>query len=83
MNHRCFSTHAVGELMALLKELGGTQFIASHDLDMILELCGRVLLLDHGTLVANGPTAQVLADAELMNAHGLEVPYRLRKIEML
>jgi cobalt/nickel transport system ATP-binding protein len=67
------------ELMALLKNLGGTQVIAAHDLDMILDLCSRVLLLDRGQLVADGPPAVVLADQALMDSHGLEVPYRLRR----
>ena len=67
------------ELMALLKELGGTQVIGAHDLDMILDHCGRVLVLDRGRLITEGPAAEVLADAELMQRHGLEVPYRLRK----
>jgi cobalt/nickel transport system ATP-binding protein len=67
------------ELIALLRDLGGTQVIATHDLDMILDLCSRVLVLDRGQLVADGATAQVLSDQALMDRHGLEVPYRLRK----
>jgi cobalt/nickel transport system ATP-binding protein len=67
------------ELIGLLKGLGGTKVIASHDLEMILETCGRVLLLDRGRLLADGPAAQLLADTALMEAHGLEVPYSLRR----
>jgi cobalt/nickel transport system ATP-binding protein len=67
------------ELIGLLGELGGTQVIAAHDLELILDRCHRVLLLDRGRLLADGPAAEVLADAALMEAHGLEVPYRLRK----
>jgi cobalt/nickel transport system ATP-binding protein len=52
--------------------------IAAHDLEMILDLCERVLLLDAGKLEADGPPAQILADPALMEKHGLEVPYRLR-----
>ena len=66
------------ELMSLLNGLGGTRVIASHDLELILQTCGRVLLLDRGRLIAEGPAAAVLADAALMEAHGLEVPYSLR-----
>ncbi len=66
------------DLIRLLGELGGTQVIAAHDLDLILDTCRRVLLLDHGRLVADGPATEVLADVALMEAHGLEVPYRLR-----
>ena len=66
------------ELLALLHEIGGTQVIASHDLRFILERCGRVLVLDRGRLVADGPTRRILADAALMQAHGLEVPEQLQ-----
>lgn len=66
------------ELLGLLNELGGTRLIASHDLEWVLRACGRVLVLDHGRLVADGSPATVLADPTLMEAHGLEVPYSLR-----
>ncbi|MFO0968320.1 MAG: ABC transporter ATP-binding protein [Gemmataceae bacterium] len=66
------------ELIALLRELGGTRLVASHDLDLILDLCPRTLLLDAGGLVAAGPTAALLGDGALMERHGLETPWRLR-----
>lgn len=66
------------ELLALLRDLGGTQVIASHDLEMIVQVCERVLVVDAGRLVADGPSRVVLADAALMEAHGLEVPHSLR-----
>jgi cobalt/nickel transport system ATP-binding protein len=66
------------ELIRLIHALPGTKVIASHDLEMILETCGRTLLLDHGRLEADGPTRTLLADAALMEAHGLEVPYSLQ-----
>jgi cobalt/nickel transport system ATP-binding protein len=65
-------------LIELLTALGGTQVIASHDLELVLQTCGRVMLLDAGKLVADGPATSVLADAALMEAHGLEVPASLR-----
>jgi cobalt/nickel transport system ATP-binding protein len=66
------------ELIQLLPTLGGTRIIASHDLELILQTCERVLLLDRGQLVADGPARRILADTALMDAHGLEVPYSLR-----
>jgi cobalt/nickel transport system ATP-binding protein len=66
------------ELIGLLRGLPGTKILASHDLEMVLELCPRVLLLDRGRIVADGPARELLADAALMDAHGLEVPYSLR-----
>jgi cobalt/nickel transport system ATP-binding protein len=70
--------HGRRELIGLLKILDGTKVLAAHDLDMILDLCERVLLLDKGRLIATGPTREVLANGPLLEAHGLEVPYRLR-----
>jgi len=55
------------------------RLIASHDLEMILDLCPRVLLLDRGRVVADGPSVEVLADPPLVESHGLEVPYSLRR----
>jgi cobalt/nickel transport system ATP-binding protein len=66
------------ELIELLQTLGGTRLIASHDLELIVQTCGRTIVLDRGRIVADGPARSVLADAALMEAHGLEVPYSLR-----
>lgn len=66
------------ELIGLLRDLPGTKLVATHDLDLVLDLCPRVLVLDGGSLAADGPAAELLADVDLMTRHGLEVPYRLR-----
>ena len=66
------------ELIVLLREIGGTQLIASHDLEFVRELCPRVLLLDAGRLIVEGPTDEELGDAARMEGHGLEVPWSLR-----
>ncbi len=65
------------ELKALLKTLGATKVSASHDLELILDLCSRTIVLDEGLIVADGPTADILANEELMLAHGLEKPHSL------
>ena len=62
-------------LINRLGRLANTRLIAGHDLEMALDLCSRVLLLSGARLVADGPPAQVLGDAALMAAHGLEVPH--------
>ncbi|HZZ82593.1 MAG TPA: energy-coupling factor ABC transporter ATP-binding protein [Gemmataceae bacterium] len=67
------------ELIHLLNALPITKIIASHDLEMILDTCQRVAVLDAGRLITMGPAAEVLRDRALMETHGLEVPYRLRE----
>jgi cobalt/nickel transport system ATP-binding protein len=67
------------ELIGLINGLPITRVIAAHDLELILETCQRVVVIDRGRLMADGPVREVLADAALMEAHGLEVPYSLRK----
>jgi cobalt/nickel transport system ATP-binding protein len=67
------------ELIRLINQLGGTKVIAAHDLEMILQICSRVLLLDRGHLIAAGEARSILADARLMEEHGLEVPLSLQK----
>jgi cobalt/nickel transport system ATP-binding protein len=65
------------DLIHLINRLPVTKIIASHDLEMIRETCTRILMLDAGCLVAEGPVREILANAALMNAHGLEVPHSL------
>lgn len=65
------------EFKALLRSLPGAKLIATHDLELVVDLCSRVLILDEGRLVAEGPTVPLLANEELMLAHGLEKPHSL------
>lgn len=51
--------------------------IASHDLEFILEVCNRVILLDEGEIIADGKPSDILGNQELMEAHGLEKPHSL------
>ena len=65
------------EFKALLREIPATKLIATHDLEMAVELCPRAIVLDHGRIVADGRTMELLADEPLMLAHGLEKPHIL------
>jgi cobalt/nickel transport system ATP-binding protein len=59
-------------LIRLLGELPQTMLVATHDLRMVQELFPRTVVMDHGQIVADGPTAALMADAELLARHGLE-----------
>ncbi len=54
-----------------------TMLIASHDLEFILEVCSRVILLDRGEVVADGDPKDVMSNVEVMEKHGLERPHSL------
>ena len=66
------------ELKHLLGSLELTRIIASHDLELVAELCTQVLVIDGGAVVGAGDAHTVLANEALMLAHGLEVPHYLR-----
>ncbi len=66
------------EFKELLRSVPATKIIATHDLELVVELCPRALLLDGGELVADGPTVDLLSDEALMLAHGLEKPHILQ-----
>ncbi len=68
------------ELVALVSRIPITTLIATHDLELVVKLCSRVLLLDGGRLVAQGRAVELLADEALMLAHGLETPHQLRHL---
>ncbi|TVP69486.1 MAG: ABC transporter ATP-binding protein [Rhodobacteraceae bacterium] len=64
-------------LITLLGSMKQALLIASHDLELVLELCPRVIVIDQSRICADGPARQVLGDASLMAAHGQEVPHSL------
>lgn len=62
------------ELISLLSKIPATKVIATHDLDMVAELCSQVIVLDGGQIVARGPARALLGNERLMFKHGLESP---------
>jgi cobalt/nickel transport system ATP-binding protein len=64
-------------LIQFLQRSPQAMLISSHDLEFILEVCDRVLVIDGGRLVADGPAAAVMGQADWMESHGLEKPHSL------
>ena len=62
-----------------INRLPQTKLIASHDLDMILDTCQRVILLSHGRIAADGDTDTILRDKELLEANRMELPFCLQR----
>jgi cobalt/nickel transport system ATP-binding protein len=63
------------ELADILRALPVTLLMVTHDLPYALELCPRAVILDGGVIVADGDTATLLGDSELMRRHRLELPF--------
>ncbi len=66
-------------LIDFLHRAPETMLIASHDLEFILEVCDRVILLDEGKIIVDGESKVVMNDKDLMEKHGLERPHSLIK----
>ncbi len=64
-------------LIELLKQFEHTKLIATHDLDMVLDLCDRVIVLHEGKCVRDGKTRELLEDAEFLESCSLEKPLSL------
>ena len=63
------------ELAEILLSLDLTVLLVTHDLSYALQLCSRTVILDQGQIVADLPTREALADAELLGRRRLELPY--------
>jgi cobalt/nickel transport system ATP-binding protein len=61
-------------LIHLLRDLDMTMLVSSHDLAMVRELLPRMVIMDEGSIVADGPTQELMKDAKLLETHGLEKP---------
>lgn len=68
------------DLINILKRLEITKIIATHDLDLVLEVCSGVILLDRGELVAAGKTLDIFNNRPLLEAHSLGIPSALCRI---
>jgi len=65
-------------LIQLLKTFNHTLIIATHDLDLVLDLCSRAIVFKEGLIVADGPTLEILQNQELLDSSSLEKPLRLQ-----
>ncbi len=65
-------------IMNILKGFDHTKIITSHDLDMIFDICHRVIVIKDGGIAADGITSEILSDSKLMDLCGLEVPLALQ-----
>lgn len=67
------------QLINLLKAFKHTKIIASHDLDLILDVCRRCIVIKEGMVAADGPAENILSDKALLEENNLELPLSLQK----
>jgi len=65
-------------LIRFLKNLPQTQLIATHDLDLVLDLCQRAIIIDRGQIVDQGTVPEIFEDESRLKAHGLERPLSMQ-----
>lgn len=58
----------------MVEGFGHTCLIATHDLELIRRVCPRTIVIDEGTIIGDGPTADILADEKLMTLLGIHGP---------
>jgi cobalt/nickel transport system ATP-binding protein len=61
-------------LITLLKTFKHSKIIASHDLDLILDVCQRCIVIGGGAVVADGPSAEILSNKAFLEENNLELP---------
>jgi cobalt/nickel transport system ATP-binding protein len=66
------------KLIELLKGFEHTKIIATHDLDMALDLCERTIIIKEGIVVADGKSESILCNETLLLESGLEKPLRFQ-----
>jgi cobalt/nickel transport system ATP-binding protein len=66
-------------LIKLLAGFDHTKVIATHDLDLVLDLCSRVLVMNQGVIEADGSPAEIFANTELLERCSLESPLSYQK----
>jgi len=68
-------------MINLLKSLKQTKLIATHDLDMVMDLCERTIIIKDGTIISDKPTEKILTNRELLEESDLELPLSLQRCE--
>lgn len=66
------------QLINLLASFKHTKIIATHDLDLVLDLCERTLIMHDGMVLADGPTEEIFRDDALLAKSHLEKPFRMQ-----
>lgn len=66
------------KMIEMLKKIKATKIIASHDIEMLIEVCNRAILLDNGEIAGDDKIEDVLTNTTLLRQHGLDIPTVVR-----
>ena len=66
------------QLIKLLKKFDHSKILATHDLDMVMQLCDRTIILNEGKVVADGKTLELFSNKKLLEDNGLEKPLSMQ-----
>jgi cobalt/nickel transport system ATP-binding protein len=66
-------------LINMLKTFAHSKIIASHDLDLILDVCSRCIVIRNGIVIADGPSNEILSNETLLEDNNLELPLSLQR----
>ncbi len=70
--------HSRKNLIELLKGFKHTKIIATHDLDLAVDVCERTIIISNGTVSADGKSFDIFQDEAILNKSRLEKPLRLQ-----
>lgn len=70
--------YARRQLISILKNFAHTRIIATHDLDMVLDVCSRVIVLQAGVVVADGTPGEIFNNQEMLASCHLEKPFSMQ-----
>ncbi|MBO0788652.1 MAG: ABC transporter, partial [Actinobacteria bacterium] len=60
---------ALMQLIRQVRDSGVAVLLIEHDMDLVMGLSDRVIVLDQGRAIAAGPPAQVRSDARVIDAY--------------
>ncbi|MGL4599942.1 MAG: energy-coupling factor ABC transporter ATP-binding protein [Plesiomonas sp.] len=67
-------------VIRIINSFTHSQLIATHDLDMVLEVCDRVVVLKEGKLICCQTPAQLFSDENKLREYGLTLPLSMKKV---
>jgi len=62
-------THALGELLERLAERGRAILMVEHDMDLVMNVCGMIHVLEFGRVIATGTAAEIRNDRKVQAAY--------------